>query len=163
MNQNDRKKFALLMAKLETAFPGEIITREKTALYFDYLDDLAIGQISRAVDFIIQTRTDPRFPLIGQIREATLGSVDNKAMEAWSTMKNLTSWTKLDPFLKRVIETAFGSVENYLNGMQQDDTYDRPHFLRAFKLLYNLKEVQKEKQIEGKQPIKLITKGKHNG
>ena len=110
MKNQDKKGFALLMAKLETAF-FETISKETVTLYFDYLDDLSIGQISRAVDFILTKREKRGFPSIAEIRKASLGSMEHRAVEAWGELIGQTHHiekTFKDPLVKEVAKVVGG-------------------------------------------------------
>lgn len=148
MENQNKKGFALLMAKLETAF-SEMIPKEKVALYFDYLDDLSIEQISRAIDHLIKTRERQGFPKIGEIRSATLGSMEYKAVQAWGELigqvgrpgKNFN-----DNLIPEVAKIAFGSLENFYSNDSKGDMADRAYFIKAYQLTANLKEAQKERK-----------------
>jgi len=144
MSLIDKKKFALLMAKLETAF-FESIQKETVALYFDYLNDLAIEQINRAVDYLIDKRDKRGFPAIAEIRAATLGSTEYRAVEAWGQLLSGTydlNKKYTDALIPEVAKVAFGGIKNFYAGDARNEMADRAHFIRAYKLIANLKEAQ---------------------
>lgn len=147
----DRKYFAFLMAQLETAF-FESISKEAVALYVDFLNDLSIDQIKRAVDYLIERREKKGFPTIAEIRSATLGSVEYRAVEAWGQL--LSGTYKLnkeytDTLIPKVVKTAFGSIREFYSGDTKNEMADRAHFIRAYKLISNLKEAR-----EGRKRLK---------
>ena len=147
MNREDKKEFALLMAKLEIAF-FETPSKVTVALYFDCLSDLAIEQIKRAVDYLIERRERKGFPLIGEIKSATLGSIEYRAIEAWGELLNATydlEKTFKDSLIPEVARVAFGSTKEFYAGDKRNEMADRAHFIRAYKLIANLKEARKER------------------
>lgn len=151
MNLKNREEFALLMAKLETAF-FETIPKETVALYSDYLNDLSINQIKRAVDYLIDKRERRGFPAIAEIRSATLGSSEYEAVQAWGEILRRTyniDKTFKDPLIPEVAKVAFGGLESFYAGDTRNEMADRAHFIRTYKLIANLKEAQ-----EGRKMLK---------
>lgn len=151
MNLKNKQDFALLMAKLETAF-FETIPKETVALYSDYLNDLSINQIKRAVDYLIDKRERRGFPAIAEIRAATLGSVEHEAVQAWGEILRRTfdlDKTFEDPLIPEVAKVAFGGLESFYAGDTRNEMADRAHFIRTYKLIANLKEAQ-----EGRKRLK---------
>lgn len=148
MKNNEKEKFAFLMAKIETAF-FEKMAKETVALYFDYLDDLSIDQISRAINFLIENRDRRGLPTIAEIRKATLGSMEIKAVKAWGELLDATHFKKeedyKDSLISEVAKVAFGSLNNYFNGDNRNDMADRAHFIKTYQLISNLKEAQKDR------------------
>ena len=147
MNLEDKKEFAFLMAKLETAF-FESVSKVTVALYFDCLSDLSIKQITRAIDYLIDKRERRGFPPIGEIKSATLGSMEYKAIKAWGELLDKTYKEKVfkDSLIYEVATVAFGSIENFYTGDTRNEMADRAHFIRAYKLIANLKEAQKDRK-----------------
>jgi len=144
MNLENRKEFAFLMAKLETAF-FETASKETVALYFEYLNDLSIDQIKRAVDYLIEKRERRGFPAIAEIRSATLGSSEYKAVQAWGELLGETydlNKTFEDSLIPEVARVAFGGMKNFYTGDMKNEMADRAHFIRTYKLIANLKEAQ---------------------
>lgn len=154
MNLENKEQFAFIMAKLETAF-FESISKETVALYFDYLGDLSIEQIKRAIDYLIDKREKRGFPAIAEIRAATLGSTEYKAVQAWGELVGATySLDKeyKDPLISEVADVAFGSIGDFYAGDTRNEMADRAHFIRTYKLVANLKEAQKgRKELREKQ------------
>ena len=148
MNLENKEQFAFLMAKLETAF-FESVSKETVALYFDYLSDLMIEQIKRAIDYLIEKREKRGFPAIAEIRAATLGSVEYKAVQAWGQLLSGTydlNKEYTDTLIPEVAKTAFGSTEEFYKGDTKNEMADRAHFIRTYKLIANLKEAQKDRK-----------------
>ena len=162
MNLENKEQFAFLMAKLETAF-FESISKVTVALYFDYLNDLSINQITRAVDYLIKKREKRGFPAIAEIRAATLGSVEYKAVQAWGSLLAST-WdlnkTYKDPLIKEVTKVAFGSEKEFFAGDTKNGMADRAHFIRTYKLLANLKEAREGRKMLGKKMAKELEEAK---
>lgn len=163
MTKQDKKTFAFLLAKLETAF-FESISKERVALYFDYLNDLSIGQIERAIDFLIERRERRGFPTIAEIRSATLGSMEYRAVEAWGEIMNKKFHFEKqfnDSLIPRVLKVAFGSLGGFYESDERNEMADRAHFLKTYKLIANLDEASRErrglnqgkieKRLEGKE------------
>jgi len=157
MKREDDLKFGILMASLGNAFNRKI-EKDQITIYFNFLDDLSIQQLERAIEWTIKTNT--RFPSISEIRSATLESVDLKAFMAWSEVLKLggkySSMPKFrDPIIPAVINHCFGGWENF-NWYQQPNDYvlgqDRRHFITAYKLFHNQKE---RKALDSKQPKRL--------
>lgn len=148
MNQKNKEEFALLMAKLEAAF-FETIPKVTVALYVEYLDDLSINQIKRAVDYLIDKRERRGFPSIAEIRSATLGSTEYEAVQAWGKILRRTynlDKTFDDPLIPEVAKVAFGGLESFYAGDTRNEMADRAHFIRTYKLVANLKEAQGERK-----------------
>lgn len=144
MNHEHKEKFAFLMVKLETVF-FESISKESVILYFEYLNDLSINQIERAIDYLVKTREKRGFPAIAEIRAATLGSVEYKAVQAWGQLLSGTydlNKEYTDTLIPKVTKTAFGSIEEFYKGDTKNEMADRAHFIRTYKLIANLKEAQ---------------------
>lgn len=158
MNLENKEQFAFLMAKLETVF-FESISKESVILYFEYLNDLSINQIERAVDYLIKTREKRGFPSIAEIRSATLGSTEYKAVEAWRQLLSGTydlNKEYTDTLIPEVAKTAFGSIEEFYKGDTKNEMADRAHFIRAYKLIANLKEAQEGRKKLGQKDMKLL-------
>ncbi|GAG37074.1 unnamed protein product [marine sediment metagenome] len=161
MNHEDRKHFAFLMAQLETAF-FESVSRETVALYVDYLNDLSINQIQRAVEYLIAKREKRGFPAIAEIRTATLGSTEYKAVKAWGELVvgtyDLDKKYK-DDLISEVATVAFGSIGDFYAGDKRNEMADRAHFIRTYKLIVNLKEAREgRRQLRQKDMKKLEEK-----
>ncbi len=152
MNLENKEKFAFLMAKLETVF-FESISKESVILYFEYLNDLSINQIGRAVDHLVKTREKRGFPAIAEIRSATLGSIEYKAVQAWGELLDQTYKDKIfgDSIIPEVAKTAFGSMEEFYKGDTKNEMADRAHFIRTYKLIANLKEAQRDRRLKQKE------------
>jgi len=148
MMQTDLKAFALLMAKLETAF-SEVATKERIAVYFEQLSDLSIEQVRSAVNFILNTREWKGFPTIGEIKSATLGSMRDKATYAWGELIRQRYHLKSvfeDPLIPEVTRVAFGTIDDFYGAENRNEASDRKHFIETYVLVANLKEVNKEKK-----------------
>ena len=162
MNQKNKEEFALLMAKLEAAF-FETIPKVTVALYVEYLNDLTINQIKRAVDYLIDKRERRGFPSIAEIRSATLGSTEHKAVQAWGEILRRTynlDKTFDDPLIPEVAKVAFGGLESFYAGDTRNEMADRAHFMRTYKLIANLKEAQEGRKMLRKKMIKELEEGK---
>ncbi len=157
MNHEHREKFAFLMAKLETVF-FESISKESVILYFEYLNDLSINQIERAVDYLIKTRERRGFPAIAEIRTATLGSIEHKAVQAWGELLAQTYKDKIfnDSLIDEVATVAFGSLREFYSLTTRNEMADRAHFIRTYKLIANLKEAQEGRKKLGQKEKKLL-------
>ena len=148
MNLENKEQFAFLMAKLETAF-FESVSKVTVALYFDCLSDLSIEQIRRAVDWLVNKREKRGFPSIAEIRSATLGSTEYKAVKAWGELVVGTydlDKNYKDDLISEVATVAFGSLGDFYSGDKRNEMADRAHFIRAYKLIANLKEAQKDRK-----------------
>lgn len=142
MTKNDEKKFAIFMAMLGTAFERGDLSAEKISMYAEFLGDLHIETIERAVKNIIRNRKFPSFPTIAEIREAALGSdveAEDDALAAWAKANKLVP--RLSFFreqsggavLDEVVITAFGSWERFGALDPAMEAADRAHFVRCYK------------------------------
>lgn len=158
MNHNDLKRFSILIAVLqETFIPNKPLSKERIQIYFDFLSDLSITQIEGAVSYIIKNKIIPTFPTIGEIRTATLGSMEHKAVKAWGELlKNTYNINKefKDSLVPKVAKIAFGRLENFYEGDPRNEMADRAHFIKTYQLIANLEEAQKEKKKALKGAIK---------
>ncbi len=161
MNHEHREKFAFLMAKLETVF-FESISKESVILYFEYLNDLSINQIERAVDYLIKTREKRGFPSIAEIRAATLGSTEYKAVQAWGELLSQTyiDINFTDTLIPEVAKIAFGSLREFYAGDTRNEMADRAHFIKTYKLIANLKEAQEGRKKLGEKEIRKLEEKK---
>lgn len=159
MNLENKEQFAFLMAKLETAF-FESVSKETVALYFDYLSDLSINQVTRAVDYLIEKREKRGFPSIAEIRSATLGSIEYKAVRAWGELLSQTyiDIKFADTLIPEVAKIAFGSLQEFYAGDTRNEMADRAHFIRTYKLIANLREAQRDRKKLREKKIKGLLK-----
>jgi len=162
MTNKDYERFAIMMATLETCF-DKVVSKEKIKLYYNFLDDLSIQQMDRAITWLLNTHK--YFPTISDIRTATLESVESLAFKAWATVYKVGG--KLshmpdtgDPVTEMVIDKAFGGWENFCWYKELDEftkSQDRRHFIQAYKLFHNELErknllvARKPKQLKGKK------------
>ena len=82
MEQKDFKKFTFAMAGLEENFDSEC-SNAKVKLYFTMLSDISVEQVESAIQNILRESVYSKFPTIGAIRQAALGSTDERAVLAW--------------------------------------------------------------------------------
>lgn len=142
MNNNEMVKFANIMAILVIATDKEP-SKERTALYFDYLKDLEINDIANAVNYIIKTETYPTFPTIGKIRSLIEGEVEDKiegeALAAWARACKLawdhgdTGEPTGDKMLDEAVRVAFGGWKDFGERDPSFDMADRKHFLSCYR------------------------------
>ena len=83
MTENDRPAFAHLMFALGEAF-GEVISEARLEIYFQALSDLTIAQVRTAAT--VHLKGQKFFPRVAELREATAGSVDDRAELAWTQL-----------------------------------------------------------------------------
>ena len=141
MNKNDEMNFAAVMASLQVAFNREV-TKDQISLYFNFLNDLSIQQIERAVEWII--RAQARFPFDAWSEVLKLGG-------KYSTMPKFK-----DPIIEKVINKAFGGWENFGWYKQPNEfvlSQDRKHFILAYKLFHH--EVERRRLLIAKKPREL--------
>ena len=136
--QEDGKKFAVLMAMLSTAFEKGSVGQDKVKLYFDYLQDLPIELLSKAVNELIRSRKFPSFPTIAEVREAALGGdaeAEEAALSAWSEATRLISAGRRskDERVNDAIVLAFGSWDRFGQTNPEMEASDRKHFIACFK------------------------------
>lgn len=159
MDYNDLKRFSILIAVLQEIFiPNKPLSKERIQIYFDFLSDLSITQIEGAVSYIIKNKIIPTFPTIGEIRTATLGSMEHRAVKAWGELLDKTyniNKKFKDSLVLKVARIAFGRLENFYEGNPRNEMADRAHFIRTFQLIANLEEAKKEK----KKALKEVVKG----
>lgn len=142
MNKKDYKEFAGLMASLAQNFESECpITKMK--LYFNFLSDLTIEQLKSAAQKIINESIYPKFPTIGAIRQATLGSTDEQVVLAWrKTYRAIIivgsgrSIQFDDPVIHSTIETM-GGWEYVCSIKEKELDWKRKEFIETYKALSN--------------------------
>ena len=163
MNIEDKKKFALLIALLQTVWSKEPLRVEKVELYFDVLKDIPIETINQAINGMIKTRTRDNFPLPAEIRIACIGTKDFEektlALKLWYIAgesfygEGSTKMTDDEQeLLNKTIKLAFGGWKKFGMTSTGDEEWDRKHFLECFKII---------RQQETQQ--KLIEQGKKAG
>lgn len=91
MTNSDKKRFWACMKALEEC-AGIPAGKEKAEIYFRALSDLDIAEIEKAVWNIVGHRTTASFPKPGEIREAAIGNLDDKAILAISKIE--LAWRK---------------------------------------------------------------------
>lgn len=143
MIKNDDKKFGILMAVLQENFtPGKEVSEQKMKLYYDFLNDLTIEQITESVNYLIKSKKIPTFPTIGEIRTAILDSKEADAIRGWSIALNAAKAYSNepdfeDPMVSIVISKGFGGWDKFVYYGTQDyivETSDRRHFLECYKV-----------------------------
>ena len=148
MQQNEFKEFGILIGKLSAAF-CKTVDKGTVAIYFECLDDLSINQIEGAVKYIIKNRKEDGFPKVAEIRSVTLGSVEYRAVAAWGELVSQTyhiEKTFKDPLVEKIAQVAFGGLSNFYSGNERNDMADRPHFIRIYQLIANLREANADRK-----------------
>jgi hypothetical protein len=136
---DDKRKFAVYMALLGTAFGEKGIGSHRIEVYWEYLKDLRIEDIGQAVDFLLKNRKYPSIPTIAEIREAVLGrdeEFEDAALNAWSAVCVATErgqYLISDQVANEAVKTAFGSWEKFGAMSPETEMADRPHFIRVYK------------------------------
>jgi hypothetical protein len=146
VNIEDKKRFALLMALLQTIWSKESLTMEKVELYFDVLKDIPIETINQAINGMIKTRVRDNFPLPAEIRIACVGNREFEekalALKLWNVAAEsfygdgTTKMTNDErELLHKTIKLAFGNWERFGMTSRGDEEWDRKHFLECFKII----------------------------
>lgn len=136
---DDKKKFAILMALLGTAFGGQGMTTAQIDVYHAHLSDIDLDRLGGAVKTIIKTRKYSSVPTIAEIRDAALGrdeDIETAALEAWGRASRAVGrglYLREDPAINEAVRVAFGGWERFGETDPENEMADRAHFLRVFK------------------------------
>lgn len=163
MQQNDFKKFAYCMKALREEFtPNDEVSDLKMEINFKALMDLPIEAIEKATWQIINTRKTASFPKVAEIREAALGSLDDKAMLAYDAFTKGKAQTGaydsvcfVDKIIHAVVMAMGGwSGENGVCMITEDEwKFKRREFIDLYKAI--------SRNPEREIPEKLIGLGEH--
>ena len=136
---DDKKKFAVYMALLGTAFGEKGITPARIDVYWDCLKDIPVDLVGQAVRSILKTRKYSSIPTIAEIREAALGrddDIETAALTAWGRAVRAVErglYLKDDATLTEAVRVAFGGWEKFGQTDPGNEMADRAHFLRVYK------------------------------
>lgn len=136
---DDKKKFAILMAMLGTAFGEKGISPDRIEIYWAHLNDIPVDTIAVAVKRIIKTRKFSSIPTIAEIREAALGrdeDIETAALLAWGQACRAVERGKDvagDAVVDEAVRVAFGGWAAFGQTDPEQAMADRAHFLRVFK------------------------------
>jgi hypothetical protein len=135
----DKKRFAILMAKLATAFENNGIMTDRVAFYWAYLKHIPMADLERAAEEIIHERKINCLPTIAEIEEKATRTGENelnrRALAAWRGANEMiiTGARAGDEVLDESVRIAFGSWERFGGCNPEQDGYDRSHFTRVYK------------------------------
>ena len=134
---DEKKKFAILMAMLGTAFGEKGIRPERIDIYHEHLQDIDIDILAKAVSTIIKTRKYSSIPTVAEIREAVLGGdgqAEDEALAAWSQATRLISAGRrsFDERVNEAVALAFGSWRRFGETDPEMEAADRKHFVRCY-------------------------------
>jgi len=158
---DDKKKFAILMALLGTAFGEKGIAPERIDVYWEHLRDIPIDEVNRAVKTIIKTRRYSSIPTIAEIRDAALGTddaIETAALEAWGRASRAVSrglYLRDDCAINEAVRVAFGGWEKFGETDIDNEMADRAHFIRVFKGLARARRERGELALDGERPAVL--------
>ena len=135
----DKKKFAILMAMLGTAFGEKGIMPERIDIYWAHLLDIPVDTVAQAVQTIIKTRRYSSIPTIAEIRDAALGrdeDIETTALEAWGKASQAVSrgfYLRDESAIDEAVRVAFGGWQKFGETDPENEMADRAHFIRVFK------------------------------
>ena len=133
------RKFAILMAHLGVALGDKGMPKNRIDTYWEYLKDIPIDNLARAITNIIKARKYPTMPTIAEIREAALGrdeDIEMAALEAWGRASRAVErglYLRDDAVIDEAVRVAFGGWERFGEAGIDNEMADRAHFLRVFK------------------------------
>ena len=155
------KKFAELMYALSIAVDKDPSVK-RTEMYYRYLEDLDIKDLSNAVNEIIKTEKIPVFPTIGKIRSMIEIEKDEdleiKASEAWRKACKLV-WDHGESgrptgnyLLDESVRLAFGGWKAFGDTDPKYDGVDRQRFMKCYTSVIKRddKKMLQESQIKKK-------------
>ena len=163
MEQKDFKRFTFAMAGLEENFDSEC-SNAKVKLYFTTLSDISIEQVESAIQKILRESVYSKFPTIGAIRQAALGSTDDRAVLAWRKVFKAIQCVgqyrsvKFDePVIHSVIE-LMGGWENLCLMEQKEIQWKEKEFVNLYKSLQG-KNIRHPECMLGISELQNIQKG----
>jgi hypothetical protein len=134
------EEFIKVVQVLRAAFPTSAPTKETAAVYYQYLKDLPIPLVTRAVDAIITGRKFASFPTIAEIREAAFGlgakDMERKALDAWGRANTMliTGWDECkDDVLNEAVRLAFGGWRGF-GDSENGNVFDQKRFVECYKI-----------------------------
>jgi len=136
---NDEKRFAIIMAKLATAFERNGITKDRIAFYWEYLKHIPMAALEWSTEEIIHERKISCLPTIAEIEEkATMTGEDDlnrRALVAWRVANDMivTGARSGDAVLDEAVHMSFGSWERFGECDPEQEGYDRTHFIKVYK------------------------------
>jgi hypothetical protein len=136
---DDKKKFAIYMALLGTAFGEHGISTARIDVYWDQLRDIPVDLVGAAVSRILKTRKYASIPTIAEIREAALGrdeDIDTAALEAWGRAAYAVErghYPLPDEAVNEAVRVAFGGWEKFGQTDPESSMADRAHFLKVYR------------------------------
>jgi hypothetical protein len=138
MNRDrDLNGFLAMMAILQTMFDKDGMSEQKTTLYFEYLMDLSLQEIKRAVDSIISTRKYSTMPTVAEIRESALSlgddTVSASALSAWNEANRcLLTGAKPSQATAEALRLAFGGIRGF-GETEPGNEFVQKRFLDCYK------------------------------
>ena len=135
----DRRAFATLIAVLGTAFGDHGMPKERAEIYYEYLRDIPLEMLKRAVESILRSRKYSSIPTIAEIREAALGrdeDIEAAALAAWGQASRAVErglYLRDDATIDEAVRVAFGGWEKFGETDPDNGMADRAHFVRVFK------------------------------
>lgn len=152
--RNDRLAFASLIAALGTTFGDSGMPKAKADIYYEFLKDISIDALKRAVDTIIRTRKYSSLPTIAEIREAALGrdeDIDTASLTSWGRACQAVERgcypLPNDDATNEAVRVAFGGWEKFGQTDPESAMADRAHFLKVFRGLARQKRDRGERAL----------------
>jgi len=140
MTSKDFKRFSCAMAALEENFDHQC-SSAKVQLYFSELSDFSIEEVELGVRKVLKEAVYPKFPTIGAIRQAILGSAEEQAIVAWhkvfKAVKIVGQYRSVqfdDPVIHSVIE-LMGGWENICIMEEKELQWRQREFISLYKVL----------------------------
>jgi hypothetical protein len=135
--ERDSKPFIAMIGVLQTVFDHDPMPENKVLVYFEYLMDLSLKEIKRAVDEIIRTRKYSTMPTVAEIREAALGMKDDdasaEALRAWDEANRcLISGDRPAPETVEALRLAFGGMAGF-GATEPNNEFVMKRFLECYK------------------------------
>ena len=142
MTKTDKKQFATLMMSLAEVFDsGETPTPVKTEIYFQALQMYDIGELTKAVSNMIQTRPFNSFPKPAEIIESIAGTKEENALLAWQkvdqAVKRVGPYESVkfnDPVIHGVVK-FFGGWEKFCDGLAAELKWKQKDFEKIYVVL----------------------------
>jgi hypothetical protein len=135
--ERDIKGFMAMIGVLQTVFDRDPMPENKVMVYFEYLMDLSLKEIKRAVDEIIRTRKYSTMPTVAEIREAALGMKDDdasaEALTAWNEANRyLVTGDRPSPETAEALRLAFGGMTGF-GATEPDNEWVMKRFLDCYR------------------------------
>lgn len=159
MKKEDLLDFGKILKFLEKMFLGAGgMSKIQVEGYYYFLKDLELKEIKHAIIYLCYTKRIRSLPTPAEIREASRGTLKDRAIKAWGELTRYADSFELpkskfkDPLVSEVILNIFGSWRAFQD--QAKFPYDRYLFVETY--ISMSEEKKRAKLLTAKLPKSLL-------